>query len=32
VDITDRNRFFWEFYLPLMQGIFREAYLVSGSH
>lgn len=32
VDITDRNRFFWEFYLPLMQGIFREAYLISGSH
>ncbi|HRH65073.1 MAG TPA: hypothetical protein PLU53_02125 [Bacteroidia bacterium] len=30
VDITDRNRFFWEFYLPMMQRIFREAYLVSG--
>jgi hypothetical protein len=26
VDITDRNRFFWEFYLPMMQSIFNETY------
>jgi len=26
VDVTDRNRFFWEFYLPMMQHIFRDAY------
>jgi hypothetical protein len=27
VDVTDRNRFFWEFYLPMMQTIFKEAYI-----
>jgi hypothetical protein len=26
IDVTDRNRFFWEYYLPLMQTIFKEAY------
>ncbi len=26
VDVTDRNRFFWEFYLPMMQSIFNETY------
>lgn len=30
VDITDRNRFFWEFYLPLMQRVFRDAYITTG--
>ena len=25
-DQTDRNRFFWEFYLPLMQNIFNDYY------
>ncbi|REK33721.1 MAG: hypothetical protein DWQ44_08800 [Bacteroidetes bacterium] len=29
VDVTDRNRFFWEFYLPMMQSIFRDVYLTS---
>lgn len=29
VDVTDRNRFFWEFYLPLMQSILKETYLKS---
>lgn len=26
MDVTDRNRFFWEFYLPMMQTIFKESY------
>ncbi len=26
VDITDRNRFFWEFYLPMMQRILNDTY------
>jgi len=26
MDVTDRNRFFWEFYLPMMQTIFKETY------
>ena len=26
VDVTDRNRFFWEFYLPMMQTILKETY------
>jgi hypothetical protein len=26
IDKTDRNRFFWEYYLPLMQHIFRTEY------
>ncbi len=26
VDVTDRNRFFWEFYLPMMQNIFKDTY------
>ena len=26
VDVTDRNRFFWEFYLPMMQTILGETY------
>jgi hypothetical protein len=26
-DLTDRNRFFWEFYLPMMQNILGEYYL-----
>jgi hypothetical protein len=26
VDVTDRNRFFWEFYMPMMQNILNEAY------
>lgn len=26
IDKTDRNRFFWEYYLPLMQRIFKDAY------
>lgn len=26
MDVTDRNRFFWEFYLPMMQTILKEAY------
>lgn len=26
VDITDRNRFFWEFYLPMMQTILKDTY------
>lgn len=30
VDITDRNRFFWEFYLPMMQSILRDSYLIHG--
>jgi len=25
-DRTDRNRFFWEFYLPMMQNILQETY------
>jgi hypothetical protein len=29
VDVTDRNRFFWEFYLPMMQRILREAWMES---
>ncbi|MFN8165324.1 MAG: hypothetical protein U0X76_03920 [Bacteroidia bacterium] len=27
VDKTDRNRFFWEFYLPMMQTVFANTYL-----
>ncbi|MBL0103492.1 MAG: hypothetical protein IPP51_06870 [Bacteroidetes bacterium] len=27
VDVTDRNRFFWEFYLPMMQTIFSNTYV-----
>lgn len=27
VDKTDRNRFFWEFYLPMMQTVFSNTYL-----
>ena len=26
VDLTDRNRFFWEFYLPMMQTILNKSY------
>lgn len=26
VDVTDRNRFFWEFYLPMMQNILNDTY------
>ena len=26
VDVTDRNRFFWEFYLPMMQKILKKSY------
>lgn len=26
VDITDRNRFFWEFYMPMMQSIMDDCY------
>ncbi len=26
VDVTDRNRFFWEFYFPMMQTIFNSSY------
>ncbi len=26
VDVTDRNRFFWEFYLPMMQTILKDSY------
>jgi hypothetical protein len=29
VDVTDRNRFFWEFYLPMMQNIFNDTYRAS---
>ncbi|MBP6334870.1 MAG: hypothetical protein KA444_05300 [Bacteroidia bacterium] len=29
VDVTDRNRFFWEFYLPMMQNILDETYRTS---
>ena len=25
-DVTDRNRFFWEFYMPMMQTILQDAY------
>lgn len=32
VDKTDRNRFFWEFYMPLMKTVFREAYEKRISH
>jgi hypothetical protein len=27
VDVTDRNRFFWEFYLPMMQSILNDCYM-----
>ena len=27
VDVTDRNRFFWEFYFPMMQTIFSNTYV-----
>ncbi|MFZ7114952.1 MAG: hypothetical protein ACO1G9_06210 [Bacteroidota bacterium] len=26
VDVTDRNRFFWEFYLPMMKKILKKSY------
>ncbi len=26
VDVTDRNHFFWEFYLPMMQTVLRDTY------
>jgi hypothetical protein len=26
VDVTDRNRFFWEFYMPMMQSILKDTY------
>lgn len=26
IDLTDRNRFFWEFYLPMMQKILNDTY------
>ena len=26
MDVTDRNRFFWEFYLPMMQTILKDTY------
>jgi hypothetical protein len=26
IDVTDRNRFFWEFYLPMMQSILKDTY------
>ncbi len=26
IDVSDRNRFFWEFYLPMMQTILKESY------
>jgi hypothetical protein len=29
VDVTDRNRFFWEFYLPMMQTILKKSYSTS---
>jgi hypothetical protein len=26
IDVTDRNQFFWEFYLPMMQTVFQESF------
>jgi hypothetical protein len=26
IDVTDRNRFFWEFYLPMMENFLKESY------